>query len=186
MNKSRVRLGPHLIAQTQLRPNPLHSKGTKMAGSALLVLLLVVFIYHFSQSSPTIRSSLPVREAVLGAQEIQVSGAEMYEYQAQASDTLFSLSQKFQIPLEQLARINNLREPFSIAVGQKINIPANLVSSQRQFYDNLKKKIYIVSDGDSFVGIAQKLNLSVTDLLRVNPNLSSPDFIKPGQTLKLP
>lgn len=184
INRSRVRLGPHLIAQTTSNPNPKYPKYFKFSGIVVLAILVMLGIRVYEGKNEREASSLPDTQSVLGAQENQKGG--YYVYEAQKGDTLFSLSQKFQVGWEDLVSLNSLKEPFTLDPGQELKIPASAKTKQQQFYDNLKKKIYVVEAGDSFVGIAQKLNVSVTDLLRANPNLQTPDVIKPGDTLKLP
>ncbi|MDR1361176.1 MAG: M23 family metallopeptidase [Rickettsiales bacterium] len=40
-----------------------------------------------------------------------------------AGDTLYSLSRKYEIPVNDLAVMNNLSAPFSLSVGQKLKVP---------------------------------------------------------------
>lgn len=183
MNKSRVRLGPHLLAETTPTPQSQNPKYVKTLGAALLIVIAILVIQHFAGSTPS-GDGLPQNEAVLGAEA--PANSDFYVYQVETNDSLFSLSQKFQVAWEELVALNSLQEPFLLTPGQKLKVPYSAATRQQKFYDNLKKKIYVVEDGDSFVGIAQKLNISVTELLRANPDLSSPDFIRVGQTLHLP
>ena len=183
MQKSRVRLGPHLLAQTTPNPNPKSPKFYKALGVALIVILAILAVQQYSERKPRENIGLPQTESVLGA---ETQDSNFYAYQTQPGDSLFSLSEKFQVSWEELASLNLLKEPFALEPGQSLKIPYSAATRQQKFYDNLKKKIYTVEDGDSFVGIAQKLNISVTDLLRANPDLQSPDFIRIGQALHLP
>ncbi|MCX6811977.1 MAG: LysM domain-containing protein [Candidatus Berkelbacteria bacterium] len=62
---------------------------------------------------------------VLGATDTK-SGAEQsifIEYKVQKGDTLFNLSQKFNINWTTIATLNNLKSPFSIRPGQILKIP---------------------------------------------------------------
>lgn len=184
MNKSRVRLGPYLLAQTTPTPAPKSPKFFKTVGLTVLVVAAILLVRANSQQVAKNPAGLPKDESVLGAEAPVES--DFYVYEVEAGDTFFSLSQKFQVNWEEMANLNNLQEPFALERGQKLKVPHSSATRQQRFYDNLKKKIYAVEQGDSFVGIAQKLNISVTDLLRANPDLQSPDFIRVGQILHLP
>ncbi len=63
---------------------------------------------------------------VLGASDTKSDGqnqATIIEYKVQKGDTLFNLSQKFNISWTTIATLNNLKSPFSIRPGQILKIP---------------------------------------------------------------
>lgn len=131
-------------------------------------------------------SNLPEDQSVLGTQDTNIDPNQEYVYEVQEKDSLFSISERFQVNWEEIVELNNLSEPYLLRPGQEIKLPTSLVTKSQQFYENLKNKIYVVEEGDTFVSIAQKLNVSITDLLRANPDLDSPDFISIGQVLHIP
>lgn len=47
-------------------------------------------------------------------------------------------------------------------------------------------RIYIVQKGDTLYNIAKAHNVSLDDLIKLNPHLSSPDYIAPGMKIKIP
>jgi LysM repeat protein len=55
--------------------------------------------------------------------------------------------------------------------GQSINIPA---------------RAYTVKPGESFETVAKKLNVGLSALEGLNPQISNPDFIVPNELLKVP
>ncbi|MBI4054277.1 MAG: LysM peptidoglycan-binding domain-containing protein [Candidatus Doudnabacteria bacterium] len=185
MKRSRVRLGPHLLAQTQLNPRSDRKKNLKPVWVGILILAGILLINRLTDS-PQAKPNFPQSETVLGAEEVQAPPTDYYLYEVRTDDSIFSISQKFQVKWEEVVKLNGLAEPHQLAPGTQLKIPISAQTQQQQFYDNLKKKIYVVEPGDSFVGIAQKLNIPVTDLLRANKDLDSPDHIKPGQILRLP
>jgi LysM repeat protein len=146
----------------------------------------VFFVYQYAHRSPRSSGTLPDTQSVLGVQKEDATPNNYYYYDAQPGDSLFSISEKFQINWETVVQLNSLKEPFTVSTGQKIRLPANAQTTQQQFYDNLKKKLYVVEAGDSFVSIAQKVNASVNELLSANPELKSPQILHPGQILRLP
>ncbi len=64
---------------------------------------------------------------VLGASDIKQpgsqSGVQFTAYTVQKGDTLFNISQKFNIDWTTLATLNNIKSPFILKPGQTINIP---------------------------------------------------------------
>lgn len=64
---------------------------------------------------------------VLGASDVKEqtnrTGVQFTAYTVQKGDTLFNISQKFNIDWTTLATLNNLKSPFVLKPGQIINIP---------------------------------------------------------------
>lgn len=88
--------------------------------------------------------------------------------EVQKGDTLFSLSQKYKVPLRGIIEENNLSAPFSLNVGQVLHFPI--------------KKTYVVAKGDTLYSIAKKHDLDVHTLSRAN-SLSAPYALNVGQVL---
>ncbi len=95
-------------------------------------------------------------------------------YIVKAGDTLYSISEKFNISIEELKRINNL-ESNTLSIGQNIKIVDN--------DDDLDITEYIVQKGDTLYSIAKKFSMSVEELETIN-GLSS-DVLSIGQKLKV-
>jgi LysM repeat protein len=64
---------------------------------------------------------------VLGATDVKQpasqSGVQFTAYTVQQGDTLFNISQKFNIDWTTLATLNNLKSPFVLKPGQTLEIP---------------------------------------------------------------
>ncbi len=61
---------------------------------------------------------------VLGATDTQdSSGMEFINYTVEKGDTLFNISQKFDISWTTLATLNNLKSPFYLKAGQILKVP---------------------------------------------------------------
>lgn len=52
-----------------------------------------------------------------------VTRVDLTEVRVESGDTLYSLSRKYSIPVNDLAVMNNLRAPFTLSVGQKLRVP---------------------------------------------------------------
>jgi murein DD-endopeptidase MepM/ murein hydrolase activator NlpD len=87
------------------------------------------------------------------------------------NDTVFSLSQRYEVNMPALIKANNLRAPFRLDIGQRLKIPP--------------PSEYRVRPGDTLYGVSRLFNVSQTRLARRN-NLSPPYILQPGQSLRLP
>ena len=89
-------------------------------------------------------------------------------------DTLSGIASKYNTTYQELAEINNIKDPNKIYPGQKIKIPSSGV-------------IYVVQKGDTLSGIASKYNTTWQSIYEKNKDVigDNPDLIKPGQNLKI-
>ncbi|GAA0467456.1 glycoside hydrolase family 18 protein [Alkalibacillus silvisoli] len=88
----------------------------------------------------------------------------------QQGDSVYSLSNRYQAPIEDIIEINELDQPESLVVGQSLVIPATQ---------------YTVQEGDSFYSIGQRLNIPYELLASYNDlDLNEPLMI--DQVLQLP
>lgn len=91
----------------------------------------------------------------------------------QPGETLWSISRQYGLDMETLALVNDLSNPNSIRVGQK------LIVSVSQSVE------YTVQRGDSLWAISAAFGVSVDDIVRVN-RITNPSKIKAGQVLTIP
>lgn len=101
-------------------------------------------------------------------------------YTVQKGDTLYSISKKFNISVEEIKKINNLKSN-TLSIGQKLNLNGNLPDNETNEieYDN-----YTVQRGDSLWSIAQKYNITVNELINLNELENT--ILQIGQNLKVP
>ncbi len=97
-------------------------------------------------------------------------------YQTKKGDTLETIAQKFNIPLQTLAMINGLMITSSLPQNTNIIVP----KEENQYFSE-----YIVKTGDNIYKIAQDYNITPQDLLRLN-GLNETDIIYPNQTITVP
>jgi hypothetical protein len=90
----------------------------------LLALGLTFNAIRLVFSGKTTASSSPSAQ-VLGASDFKEDSEniEFEEYKVKTGDTLFNISQKFNINWTTLATLNNLKSPFSLKPGQTLQIP---------------------------------------------------------------
>ena len=113
-----------------------------------------------------------------------------------AGDTLYSLSKKYNTTVDQLAKLNNLSEPYQLSVGQKLQVAAKIVESKQ---DTLTVRKPVVSrgemrvelqeikiaPGDTLYSLSRKYSVPVNDLAVMN-NIKPPFTLSVGQVLRVP
>ena len=80
------------------------------------------------------------------------------EYIVEKGDTLYSLSKRFNISIEELKRINNLNNDI-LSIGQVLK----LSNTDDNEYDT-----YIVKKGDSLWAISKEYNIPLNELIKIN------------------
>ncbi len=99
----------------------------------------------------------------------------MYKiYKVVAGDTYESIAQRFNTTVKNLQDINGKNY---ITLGELIIVPNN---QNDNWFD-----VYTVEKGDNLYAIAQKYNISLTDLLNIN-GLDKDNYIYPGQEIMVP
>lgn len=96
-------------------------------------------------------------------------------YTVKSGDSLWSISRKFGVTVNELKKVNNLSSNL-LSVGQNLIIPGKK--------NNTSSNEYVVKKGDTLYGIANKYNVSVDNLKSYN-NLST-DSLSIGQIIKIP
>ena len=86
-------------------------------------------------------------------------------------DTLYSISRQYGVPLKQLISINNLQAPYTLKIGQKLQLPT--------------KQYHSVKKGDTLYSISRQYDVDVTSLSKLN-QLTTPYALAVGQELILP
>lgn len=101
-----------------------YSKSKILKISGIVCLLLSLGLTINAINLITSKSGQNPKEGeILGTVDIQNTKPEFIEYEVQKGDTLFNLSQKYNISWVTLANLNNLKSPFTLKPGQTIQIP---------------------------------------------------------------
>ncbi len=96
------------------------------SGLLLLAFGLTINAARLMFFSETDISKQTGQAQVLGAtdtKQTENTNISFEEYTVQKSDTLFSISQKFNISWTTLATLNNLKSPFLVKPGQILKVP---------------------------------------------------------------
>ncbi len=126
-------------------------------------------------------------------------------------DTVYSLAHKNNMSVSEFAKINNLQEPYTLSVGQKLTTRApvivkkeipNVISQEKVQEIKAQKNVNVetvqktatkrvdlqeitVVKGDTLYSLSRKYEIPVNDLAVMN-KLSAPFSLSVGQKLKVP
>ncbi len=120
------------------------------------------------------------------AAKANASAQKVDSYTVQSGDTLWSISQKFNIPTAHIMEFNNLSPSSVIKVGQTLALTGSLDNSIIATVAHVESKLieYIVKSGDTLWSISQKHKMTLESLLDLN-GLTTSSSIYVGQKLKL-
>ncbi|MCP1093853.1 LysM peptidoglycan-binding domain-containing protein [Peribacillus frigoritolerans] len=102
-------------------------------------------------------------------------------YKVKSGDTLGKIARVNNMTVQQLKSINHLTSTL-IFPGQVLKV--NAITSNPDKSKNTTD-VYVVKLGDSLSTIAKRYNLSLSALLKINPNISNSDRIRIGQTIRV-
>ena len=116
-----------------------------------------------------------------------------------AGDTLYSLSKKHSISVDELARANGLVAPYGLHIGQKLTIPSKsevpfvqtvtvptqAAGAQTNTTTRVELREITVVAGDTLYSLSRRYSVPVNDLAVMN-NLTAPFTLSVGQKLKVP
>jgi len=106
---------------------------------------------------------------------------EFISYKVTKGDSLWSISQKYNVSLDLILSYNQIKEKDILSLGQIIKIPQN----NFQTTETTDYIIHIVKKGENLWSIAQKYNLSV-DLILATNSIANSELISIGQEMKIP
>ena len=88
-------------------------------------------------------------------------------YTIQKADTLYNISQRYGVTLDNLLQLNGMKEDEYLYPGSTILIP------------NQDTKIYITKDNDTLESVADRLSTSISNIVSDNDNI----YLLPNQLL---
>ena len=92
-------------------------------------------------------------------------------------DTLWGISRKLNLPLQDLLEANPGVDPYQLRVGQVIMLPG---TSQMPVYLD-----HTIKAGDTFWGLCRAYGKSVPDIMMANPGVD-PYMLEVGQIIRIP
>lgn len=113
-----------------------------------------------------VNTSVPVHTYGAG-----VGGGSLGMYTVGQGETVWQISQRYNLALRDVLDANDLTAPYDLHRGQRLNLPA--------------PQTYKVREKDNLYLISQLFNTSTSDIARLN-KLSPPYKLTAGQELRLP
>ncbi len=111
-------------------------------------------------------------------------------YTVTSGDTLYSIGEKYDLPVSLLMRANRIHDPYNLEIGTKLCIPGD--PSQLPSCPQTpeppappKPKRHVVEAGDTLYLIAKKYNVRLDDLMEQNSDID-PYNLMIGTKLLLP
>lgn len=97
----------------------------------------------------------------------------MIIYVTRPGDSLYSAAEKFDVPLSRMIADNNAEDLLFLPVGLALII-------------NNDVRNYTVRPGQSLYSIARSFGITPEEILEINPQIESPENIRPGDVIKIP
>ncbi|TKH05081.1 LysM peptidoglycan-binding domain-containing protein [Peribacillus simplex] len=105
-------------------------------------------------------------------------------YTVKSGDTLDRIARVTNMTVQQLKSKNHLTGS-RIFPGQVLKVNTLTSTSDNNNNNKNTTDVYVVKLGDSLSTIAKRYNLSLSALLKINPNISNSDRIRIGQTIRV-
>lgn len=113
---------------------------------------------------------------LLAAQLLMAEGYHLLE----AGETLYQLSRRYGLSVDELKELNNISDVTDLAVGMRLR-----VSETEAEYPIESSATYTVQRGDTLYGISRRYALSLNELLSLN-KLAPNHVLQVGERLKVP
>lgn len=99
-------------------------------------------------------------------------------YIVKRGDTLWSIARTYNVTVNQIVNINNIRNPNLIYIGQRLVIPTNSTNINNNY------SIYKIRYGDTLYSIARRYNTSIANIVRLN-RIKNPNLIYAGERIRI-
>lgn len=98
-------------------------------------------------------------------------------------DTLYSLSKKYGVTVEEMIKLNpQLKDPNKLDVGMKVKVPSTKLPTGG--YEIIHK--HVVKEGDTMWKLAKAWGIPLDVMIAANPHLKNPNVLLIGQVVNIP
>jgi len=110
-------------------------------------------------------------------------------YTVVKGDTLWSISQRYDVKMRSIISVNNLKEISRLSIGQKLKLPiTNMDIAKAEGYSQdaaAEEIIYYVKKGESLWSISRDYNVKLEAIIAAN-SITNASKISTGQQLRIP
>jgi len=110
-------------------------------------------------------------------------------YTVVKGDTLWSISQRYDVKMNSIISTNNLKQISRLSIGQKLKLPiTNMDIAKAEGYDQeaaAEEIIYYVKKGESLWSISREYNVKLESIIAAN-SITDASKISTGQQLRIP
>lgn len=100
-------------------------------------------------------------------------------YTTVPGDTLYSIANRYNVRVDSLMILNQIRNPFSLLVGQQLCIPRTLANTREC------QLVHRIQEGDTLYLVAKRYNIPLNALMNANANMD-PYNLQIGDVLCIP
>lgn len=147
--------------------------------SFLFILSVFLFLLKSYELGEAKTKSKTKKQTYKKTRSVNKSSSKVISYKVKKGDTLYSIAKRFNLSVEELMRLNNLRTS-NLSPGQTLIVSKVKVSAES---DSSRHTLYTVKKGDTLFSIAKKFGVSVEEIKRLN-NLTV-DKLRVGQVLRV-
>ncbi|MGC2872855.1 LysM peptidoglycan-binding domain-containing protein [Ihubacter sp. rT4E-8] len=96
-------------------------------------------------------------------------------YTISAGDTLYSIAEKYDLPVPLLMKVNCITNPYNLQIGAKLCIPGDPSQLPQPPAEDVpsepQQTIHVVEAGDTLYLIAKKHGVKLDDIMNANPSI---------------
>ena len=93
-------------------------------------------------------------------------------YTVSSGDTLYSIAEKYDLPVSLLMKVNQIANPYNLQMGTRLCIPGDPSQLPAQPAPPAPRPIkHVVEAGDTLYLIAKKHGVRLDDLMNENPEI---------------
>lgn len=107
-------------------------------------------------------------------------------YTVTAGDTLYTIADKYDLPVSLLMKVNCITNPYNLEIGTRLCIPGDesqLTKPEEKPMPSMK--VHVVEAGDTLYLIAKKHGVKLDDVMNANSNID-PYNLMIGTELYIP
>ena len=115
------------------------------------------------------------------------NGNDTATYVVMRGDTLKALAARFNTTMDAIAQLSGITDYNLIYEGQRIIVPTSMIVVPTPIVTVPPTGgTYVVQKGDTLRKIADRIGVTVNDILAVNPQITNASLIFAGQVINLP